>query len=67
MSSCATDQTLGHIVYFTPNVAGADKRLAASGMTFVGRAAGIVTYFRGAGGFYIEVGSPAFQGAELVP
>lgn len=67
VQSCTADQTPGHIIYFTPNLVGVEQRLATSGMSFVGRAPGMNTYFRGAGDFYVEVGSTAFELAELVP
>jgi hypothetical protein len=36
-------------------------------MAFVGRAPEMTTYFRGAGDFYVEVGSTGFELAEVLP
>jgi Glyoxalase/Bleomycin resistance protein/Dioxygenase superfamily len=64
---CTADRTPAHIIYFATDVGAAERRLASSGMSFVARAAPLVTYFRGADDYYIQVGSTAFQLAELIP
>jgi hypothetical protein len=65
--SCTTDQTPVHIVYVRPDVVGAERRLAESGMALLGRAALLTTYFRSTGGLYVEIGHSGFELAELLP
>ncbi|NUS43592.1 MAG: hypothetical protein HOQ24_07895, partial [Mycobacteriaceae bacterium] len=59
---CTPDSTPVHFVYFTQNVADAERRLAAAGMAHIGRVPGMTTYFRVAdGGPFFEVGSTSFE------
>lgn len=65
---CAPDRTPVHLVYFTMDVAAAERRLLAAGMTHIARVPVVATYFRaGETGPYIEVGSTAFELAEYLP
>lgn len=65
---CAPDRTPVHLVYFTADVAAAERRLLAAGMTHIARVPVMATYFRaGDTGPYIEVGSTAFELAEYLP
>lgn len=68
VQACAPGRTPVHLVYFTSDVAAAERRLLAAGMTHIARVPVMATYFRaGETGPYVEVGSTAFELAEYLP